>query len=346
MNNDLLFIIIESIIKSLILCIALLTAFAYSTWLERKFIALIQQRIGPNTAGPAGLLHPVADAIKLFLKEEVIPAQADKVMFIVAPIITGIPALIILGATPFGPDIELFGRTIRLAVTDINVGLLYFLGIASIAVYGIVLAGWASESKYATMGGMRSTAQMVSYEIALGLAIVGPVLAAGSLSMLQIVQTQQGPLLPQIPFINNWFILSQPVAAIIFYVAALAEVNRSPFDMPEAEQELTAGYHTEYSGMKFGMFFMSEYIKMVAVSAIFATLFLGGYDGPFVREVPLLGPLYIGLKIVASIAFMIWIRGTLPRMRYDQLMDFGWKVMLPLALANVVVTAFFIAFVA
>lgn len=337
MNNDLLFIIIEASIKSLILCIALLTAFAYSTWLERKFIALIQQRIGPNTAGPAGLLHPVADAIKLFLKEEVIPAQADKVMFVVAPIITGIPALIVLGATPFGPDIELFGRTIRLAVTDINVGLLYFLGIASIAVYGIVLAGWASESKYATLGGMRSTAQMVSYEIALGLAIIGPVLAAGSLSMQDIVITQQDTL---------WFVFTQPVAAIIFYIAALAEVNRAPFDMPEAEQELTAGYHTEYSGMKFGMFFMSEYIKMVAVSAIFATLFLGGYDGPFVREVPLLGPLYIGLKIAASIIFMIWLRGTLPRMRYDQLMDFGWKVMLPLALANVVVTAFFIAFVA
>lgn len=336
--SDTLFTIIEALVKSLILIFALQTGFAYTTLLERKLIAWIQVRIGPNKAGPMGLLQPAADGVKLFFKEELIPIKADKFMFLLAPILTVIPALTALAATPFGPDVELFGRTIRLAVTDINVGVLYFFAVASVAVYGVVLAGWSSENKYASLGGLRSTAQMVSYEIALGLAIVGPIMAAGSLSMHDIVLAQlQGD------WWSRWYIIQQPIGALVFYIAMLAEVNRAPFDMPEAEQELTAGYHTEYSGMKFGMFFMAEYVKMAAVSAVFATLFLGGYDGPFVEQIPWLGLVYISLKIFASLAFMIWVRGTFPRMRYDQLMDYGWKILLPLGLGNIVITAFAIA---
>jgi NADH-quinone oxidoreductase subunit H len=230
---------------------------------------------------------------------------------------------------PWGSSIELFGRTIQLGIADLNVAVLYILSVASISVYGIVLAGWSSNNKYSMMGGLRSSAQMVSYELALGLAFVGPIMLAGSMSLGDIVDAQRG----------LWYIILQPLGAFIFYVAALAEVNRSPFDMPEAEQELTAGYHTEYSGMKFALFFMGEYIKMIAVSAIFAALFLGGYRGPFVDQFPLLGPLYLAAKIIASLGLMIWIRATMPRLRYDRLMSFGWKVLLPLALANIFLTA-------
>lgn len=328
--NETLIVIIEAVIKSLILTIGLLTGFAYTTLLERRFIALIQVRYGPNRVGPSGLLQPVADAVKAFLKEELTPENADKVMFTLAPIITVVPALVILGTTPFGPTVEMFGREVRMAVSDINVGVLYFLSVASVAVYGIVLAGWSSDNKYALMGGLRSTAQMISYELALGLSIVPPIMLAGSLSLLDIVEAQQN---------SAWFIILQPIGGLIFYIASLAEVNRAPFDMPEAEQELTAGYHTEYSGMKFALFFMAEYIKMAAVSAIFATLYLGGYLGPFVGQFPWLGPIYMVVKIFLLLVLMVWIRGTLPRLRYDQLMDFGWKLMLPVALANVAVTA-------
>jgi len=322
-------LIIEWIIKSVILIFVLLTGFAYTTFYERKALARIQVRIGPNRAGPGGWLQPVADGLKLIFKEELIPAQADKIIFILAPVITVIPAFIILASVPWGEQISLFGRSISLYLTNINVGVLYILSVASISVYGIVLAGWSSNNKYAMLGGLRSSAQMISYELALGLAFIGPIMLASSMSMLDIVEAQK----------SVWFVVYQPLGFLIFFIASLAEVNRAPFDMPEAEQELTAGYHTEYSGMKFALFFMAEYIKMIAVSAIAATLFLGGFRGPFVETMPWLGPVYLFAKVFVLLFLMIWVRATLPRIRYDRLMDFGWKLMLPAALFNVFATA-------
>ena len=329
-------IAIEALIKSALIAFVLLTAFAYLTFAERKIAALMQVRKGPNRVGPWGLLQPAADGIKLIFKEEVMPAGADKVLFFLAPILTMIPAIVIVAVIPLGPDVELFGRTIRLGISDLNVGLLYILAIASVAVYGIVLAGWSSANKYALLGGLRASAQMISYEIALGLSIIGPIMLAGTLSLQGIVQAQQS---------STWYVLWQPLGAMIFLIAGLAELNRAPFDMPEAEQELTAGYFTEYSGMKFSLFFMGEYIKMVAVSAIATTLFFGGYLGPFVDKLPWLGILYFAIKTAGFLFLMICIRLTLPRLRYDQLMAFGWKVLLPLALFNVVITAVVIVFV-
>ncbi|MCW5877124.1 MAG: NADH-quinone oxidoreductase subunit NuoH [Anaerolineales bacterium] len=325
-----IWLVVEWVVKSALLIFVLLTGFAYTTFYERKLAALIQVRVGPNRVGPGGWLQPLADGIKLIFKEELIPANAYKTVFILAPILTAVPALVITAVVPWGTQIELFGRTIALGIADVNVAVLYILSVASVSVYGIVLAGWSSDNKYAMLGGLRSSAQMISYELSLGLAFVGPILLAGSMSMNDIVNAQRD---------LGWFVIYQPIGALIFYIASLAEVNRAPFDMPEAEQELTAGYHTEYSGMKFALFFMGEYIKMAAVSAIFATLFLGGYRGPFVDQYPLLGPLYLFLKIFLSLGVMIWIRATMPRLRYDRLMAFGWKVMLPAALLNVFLTA-------
>jgi NADH-quinone oxidoreductase subunit H len=357
-------LVIASVIKSVILAFALLTAFAYMTYVERKVMAYLQLRIGPNRAGPFGLLQPAADGLKVLFKEELIPADADRVLFVMAPILTVVPALIIMAVVPFAPDLPVCWPTdisvqpwnwvcyrVPMAITDLNVGILYILGVAAIAVYGIVLAGWSSSNKYATLGGLRSSAQMVSYELALGLSLIGPILLVGSLSLADINAWQQQ---------NYWIVLVQPLGALLFFTAALAEVNRSPFDMPEAEQELTAGYVTEYSGLKFSLFFMAEYIKMVAVSGITVVVFLGGYNGPFINELsawpvdgvslplgPLLatvlGLLYFILKTLALLVFMVWLRGTLPRLRYDQLMRFGWKFMLPLALLNVAVTAVAVA---
>ncbi len=323
-------LIVEWIIKAIVLILICLTGFAYLTLYERKALARIQVRIGPNRAGPFGVLQPIADGVKLIFKEELIPAKADRVIFILAPIVTVVPALIILAVLPFGPTVNIFGRPVDLSVAgDINVGILYITAIASISVYGIVLAGWSSNNKYATMGGVRSTAQMISYELALGLGFIGPILLAGTMSMNKIVEAQEG----------MWFVVYQPIGVLVFLIATLAEVNRAPFDMPEAEQELTAGYHTEYSGLKFAMFFMAEYVKMIAVSAIAATLFFGGYRGPFIDQLPWLGPIYLLLKVMILLFGMIWVRATLPRLRYDQLMGFGWKFLLPVALFNVVLTA-------
>ena len=323
-------LLIEWIIKSLIIAFALLIGFAYLTYYERKVLARMQVRIGPNRAGPAGLLQPVADAFKLIFKEELIPARAYKFIFMLAPILTVVPAMVIMAVVPWGDKVTLFGRVIDLGLADINVGVLYIMAITSISVYGIALAGWSSNNKYAMLGGMRSSAQMISYELALGLAFVGPVLLAGSMSLGDIIQKQKA---------MGWFVIYQPLGAIIFWIATLAEVNRAPFDMPEAEQELTAGYHVEYSGMKFALFFMAEYIKMIAVSAFAATLFFGGYRGPFIDQVPWLGPVYLFLKVVIILFGAIWVRATLPRIRYDRLMAFGWKILLPAALLNVVITA-------
>jgi len=251
-------------------------------------------------------------------------------------VITVVPAVVITAVIPWGPSFNIFGYHVDLYIADINVGVLYIMSIASIAVYGIVLAGWSSNNKYAMMGGLRSTAQMISYEISLALTFVSAILLAGSMRMLDIVNVQSGTWLG---FIPKWLVFLQPVGALIFFIATLAEVNRAPFDMPEAEQELTAGYHTEYSGMKFALLFMAEYTKMIAVSAIGATIFLGGYLGPFVDKFPWLGPIYIVAKIAILLFAMIWVRATFPRIRYDRLMAFGWKVLLPLCLALVFITA-------
>ncbi len=321
--------LVEWIIKSVLILLVMTGGFAYTTLYERKVLARMQVRVGPNRAGPLGILQPIADGIKLIFKEELIPAKADKLVFILAPVITVMPALVITAVIPWGNAITLFGRTISLHLADINIGVLYVLSITSVSVYGITLAGWSSNNKYAMLGGLRSTAQMISYELALGLSFIGPVLIAGSMSMVDIVNAQR----------SVWFIVYQPLGAIIFTIATIAEVNRAPFDMPEAEQELTAGYHTEYSGMKFALFFMAEYIKMIAVCMIGATVFMGGYLGPFVDQLPWLGPIYLFIKVAIFLFIMIWLRATSPRIRYDRLMAFGWKIMFPLALFNVIATA-------
>ncbi len=326
---------LEWFIKSLVVILAMTIGFAYVTWFERRVLAKFQVRIGPNRAGKEGLLQPVADALKLIFKEELVPANADKLIFILAPVITMIPALIITGVVPWGPPITLFGKTFTLSVSDINLGVLFILTVTSISIYGITLAGWSSNNKYATMGGLRATAQMISYELALGLAFIGPILIAGSMGINDIVNAQQ----------HVWFVLYQPLGAVIYMIAAIAEINRSPFDMPEAEQELTAGYHTEYSGMKFALFFMAEYIKMIAICMIGASLFLGGYWGPGVAAHPWLGPIYLFVKVVLLLFVLVWIRATLPRFRYDRLMAFGWKILFPLALLNVMATALVITLV-
>jgi len=323
--------LLEWVLKTVILFLSLIVGCLYLTLYERKALARIQVRIGPNRAGPGGLLQPIADAIKLIFKEELTPSKADKIIFVLAPILTVVPALIILAVIPMGDRVVLFGREITLGFANINVGVLYITAVASISVYGIVLAGWSSNNKYALLGGIRSSAQMISYELALGLSFVGPILLANSMNVFDIVQAQTG---------MRWYIFLQPVGALVFWIAALAEVNRSPFDMPEAEQELTAGYHVEYSGMKFALFYMAEYIKMIAVSAITATLFFGGFRGPIPLSIsPWVGLLNLFLKVFVLLFVMIWIRATLPRIRYDRLMALGWKIMFPLALGNVFLTA-------
>jgi NADH-quinone oxidoreductase subunit H len=322
-------LVIEWFVKSLIIILGMTLGFAYVTLYERKVLARMQVRIGPNRAGPGGILQPIADAFKLIMKEEITPVNADKLLFTLAPVITVIPALIITGVVPWGPLITLFGKEFTLSLTDINVGALYLLTVTSISIYGITLAGWSSNNKYATLGGLRATAQMISYELALGLSFIGPIMLAGSMSLLDIVNAQK----------HVWFVVYQPLGALIYFIAVVAEINRAPFDMPEAEQELTAGYHTEYSGMKFAMFFMAEYIKMIAISMIGATLYLGGFQGPFLDQLPWLGPIYLVIKVLILLFILIWIRATLPRIRYDRLMAFGWKILFPLALLNVLVTA-------
>jgi NADH-quinone oxidoreductase subunit H len=326
---------LEWFVKSLITVLGMTLGFAYLTLYERKALARMQVRIGPNRAGPGGVLQPIADALKLIFKEELIPDKADKLIFVLAPVLTVIPALIITGVVPWGPPLTLFGKEFTLSVADINIGALFILTVTSISVYGITLAGWSSNNKYATLGGLRATAQMISYELALGLSFIGPIMLAGSMSMTDIVNAQK----------DIWFVVYQPLGAVIYFIAVIAEINRSPFDMPEAEQELTAGYHVEYSGMKFALFFMAEYIKMIAICVIGASLFLGGYQGPFLETLPWLGPIYLVIKVLILLFILIWMRATLPRIRYDRLMSFGWKILFPLALFNVMVTALVIILV-
>lgn len=328
---------LEWVLKGLILCLLLLTGFAYLTLYERRALARIQIRVGPNRAGPQGLLQPIADAVKLIFKEELTPAKVYKPIFLLAPVLTVVPSLIIAAVIPLGTSFMLFGREINLYVADLNVGVLYLASIASIAVYGIVLAGWSSNNKYAMLGGIRSSAQMISYELSLGLCFVIAILLGNSMNLNEIVDAQRG----------MWFAVIQPAGALVFMIVTLAEVNRAPFDMPEAEQELTAGYHAEYSGMKFALFFMAEYQKMIVICMIAVTLFFGGYrefwflQGTIfsVDRFWFLGPIYLLLKVVVLLFFMIWIRATWPRIRYDRLMAFGWKVLLPLSLVLAFITA-------
>jgi len=322
---------LETLVKCAVVVGALLTGFAYSTWFERKTIARMQARLGPNRAGPLGLLLPAADGVKLFFKENIIPAAVEKGVYFLAPLLSMTVAIIAFAVIPVaGPIAVPWGDgELRFQVADFNVALLYLLGVTSFAVYGIVLAGWASNNKYALIGGLRSAAQMISYELAMGLSILGVVMIAGTLSVSEIVAQQKG----------TWFVLLQPLGFAIYCITAVAETNRAPFDMPEAEQELIAGYHIEYTGMRFALFFMSEYIAMITVCAVAASLFLGGYQLPFVDLPWYLEVLVFLGKIVAGMFIFVWLRATLPRLRYDQLMSFGWKVLLPLAILNVVATA-------
>ncbi len=321
---------IIAIIKVAVVLFAILTACAYIVWLERKLVARMQVRLGPTRVGPFGLLQPLADAIKLFSKEEIIVERAEKWLYIAAPLIAFIPAFITFAVIPFGDTVTLFGRQIDLLISDFNVGLLYILGVTSLGVYGIVLAGWSSNSKYSLLGALRSAAQMISYEISLGLSVIGVLLLTGSLSLVDIVKAQGS--------VGDWFIWKQPVGFLLYLISAFAETNRTPFDLPEAETELVAGYFTEYSSMKFAMFTIAEYANMVTVSALATTLFLGGWQGPFLPPV-----VWFLLKVMFFIFLYIWVRATLPRFRYDQLMRFGWLVLLPVGLVNVLVTALMVA---
>jgi NADH-quinone oxidoreductase subunit H len=310
---------------------------AVMVYAERKVAAFMQQRLGPTRVGPRGLLQPVADIVKLFFKEELRPKAADALLFTLAPIISVAAAYLAFAPVPFGAPTTLFGfldEPMALMVSDVNVAVLVIFAVASMGVYGIVLAGWASNSKYSLLGGLRSSAQMISYELAYGMSLATVVMFAGSMSLREIVDMQSGYWFG---FIPRWYIFIQPIAFFVFACAGIAETNRAPFDFPEAEQELVAGYHTEYSSMRFAMFFMAEYINMVTVSAVAVNLFMGGWHGPFIP--PEYGWIWFLIKLAFLLFCYLWLRWTLPRFRYDQLMSFGWKVLLPLATVNLLITA-------
>jgi NADH-quinone oxidoreductase subunit H len=339
---DLQTFIVVTVVKIAVVIGALLTADAYIVLLERKLVARIQNRWGPNRTGPFGLLQPLADGIKLILKEDMVPDNVNKALYVLAPILTLAVALMTIAVIPFGESITVFGVTTPLQITDINIALLFVLGITSISVYGIALAGWSSNSKYALLGALRASAQMISYELSLGLSLVGVVIMAQSLSLRDIVNAQAGGFWHWNIFGLGAAQFPQVVGFFIYLTAAFAESNRSPFDLPEAETELVAGYHTEYSAMKFAMFFVAEYAAMITVGCLATILFLGGWHGPVFGPPlvqSLLPVLWFVLKVFCFIFLYIWIRGTLPRFRYDQLMAFGWKFLLPLAVLNVIVTA-------
>jgi len=319
--------ILITIIKALVVVTVLLLTCAWMTYAERKILARMQSRIGPNVAGWKGLLQPIADLVKLLFKEEVIPGGAQRALYLLAPLLAFIPAMLPIAMIPFGNKITLFGREINLVIANYDNGLLFILAVASLSVYGIVMAGWSANSKYSLLGGLRSSAQMISYEIGIGMSLIGIVLLAGTLNLVDIVGQQN--------VWYKWFIFLQPVGFLLYFICAIAETNRAPFDLPEAESELVAGYFTEYSSMRFGLFFVGEYANMVTVATVATTLFLGGWQGPFLPPV-----LWFVIKAVAVLFIYIWIRASLPRFRYDQLMKFGWYVVIPLALANILVTAF------
>jgi NADH-quinone oxidoreductase subunit H len=313
-----------SLVKVLIVFTAMLLIVAYMTLMERKVLGHMQVRFGPNRVGPFGLLQPVADGIKLFFKEDIIVPFANRIIYILAPAVIVITALVSFAVIPFGDSIKIMGRSIDLVVADVNVGLLYLFAVSSLGVYGIVMGGWASNSKYSLLGSIRSSAQMISYELSLGLSIVGVLLIVGSLSLTKIVEAQS----------SVWLVLYQPLGFIIFLISAVAECSRTPFDLTECENELVAGYQTEYSSMKFGLYYLGEYAHILVVSSLAVSLFFGGWQGPFLPPI-----LWFLIKVFIFIFFFIWIRATFPRFRYDQLMKFGWKVLFPLALVNIMLTA-------
>ena len=339
--------ILIPLIKIVVVFMVLSLVVAYLTLLERKVIAFMQVRLGPMRVGPYGLLQPIADGLKLLLKEDIVPARADRLIFTMAPIITLIPAFIVFAVIPFGPTIEVFGREVALHITDLNIGILYVLAISSIGILGVILGGWASNSKYPLLGALRSAGQMVSYEVPLGFSIIGVLLLAGTLSLVEIVEAQRDG--------GYWYIFLQPVGFVLFFVCGVAETNRAPFDLPEAETELVAGFHTEYSGFRFSLFFMAEYASMIVISCMAVTLFWGGWLRPFpsvgalsfLDSIPaaigipagIVGVGWFSLKVLIFLYFYLWFRATWPRYRYDQLMSLGWRYLLPISIANVIATA-------
>lgn len=323
--------------KIAVVQLVLLTAVAYSVYAERRVSAFIQNRLGPNRVGPEGLLQPLVDVIKLLMKEDIVPTRANKFIHSLAPVISIIVSLSTFAVIPFGDKITIGDRVIQLQIADVNVGILYFLAMTSLGVYGVTLSGWSSNNKYSLLGGLRSSAQMISYELSMGLSVIAIILMNGSLELDTIVGNQAG---------WKWNFILQPLGFVIFLTSAFAETNRTPFDLPEAEQELVGGYHTEYSSMKFALFFLAEYANVIVSSAMIVTLFLGGWQFPYLQDFglpPLLVSIIQVLTFAAKVTFMIllfiWVRWTLPRFRYDQLMNLGWKVMLPLGILNLVVTA-------
>jgi NADH-quinone oxidoreductase subunit H len=323
MQGLLLYFVI-ALVKVLIVFTAVLLTVAYMTLMERKVLGHMQVRYGPNRVGPFGLLQPVADGIKLFFKEDIVVPHANRLIYILSPAVLVICALVSFAVIPFGNTITIMGKSIDLVVADVNVGLLFLFAISSLGVYGIVMGGWASNNKYSLLGSIRSSAQMISYELSLGLSIMGVLMIAGSLSLNNIVEAQS----------SMWFIVYQPLGFIIYLISAVAEASRTPFDLTECENELVAGYQTEYSSMKFGLYYLAEYAHILLISSLAVTLFLGGWHGPFLPPV-----IWFLIKVFIFIFFFIWVRATYPRFRYDQLMKFGWKVLFPLSLFNILLTA-------
>jgi len=320
--------IIIDVVKVIVIFAGLLTMVAYATWFERRTVAFMQSRLGPNRVGFFGLLQPIADAVKLLFKESFLPADTgNRFLFSIAPIISFVPAVLSIAVIPVGDTVTIAGQQVDLIISDLNIGILFIFAMGSLGVYGVVLAGWASNSKYSLLGGLRAAAQMISYEIGLGLSVVGVLMIAQTFSLSEIVFQQSGS-------IADWYIFRQPVAFFLFIICAIAESNRLPFDLPEAESELVAGYHTEYAGMRFSVFFLGEYAHMLIVSMFASSLFFGGWAGPLLPPV-----VWFFIKTVAFMFLYVWLRGTLPRMRYDQLMRLGWLIIFPLALLNVIVTA-------
>jgi NADH-quinone oxidoreductase subunit H len=315
------------IIKGLVLILLLILAAAYMTLAERVLMARMQLRLGPNRVGPLGLLQPLADVIKLLLKEGFQPNGVVTFTYWLAPCISLFLAFFVFVLIPFGGTVEIWGHQVALRMADINAGIVFLLSLSSLAVYGVVLAGWSSNNRYSLLGGLRGTAQMISYEVPMSLSLLTIALIAGTLSLTKIVEAQS----------DHWYVWTNPIGFIVYLITAFAETNRAPFDLPEAEQELTAGYHTEYGGMKFAMFFLAEYVNILAVSAIAVTLFLGGWHGPW--NIPVV---WFVLKVAILVFFFMWVRATMPRFRYDQLMSFGWKVLVPIATLNLIITAFIV----
>jgi NADH-quinone oxidoreductase subunit H len=313
------------VIKAALVIFVVITAFAYVLLWERKLIGRFQARYGPNRTGPVGYLQPLADVVKLVFKEDFVPAGANRSLFLVAPVLSVFAAVGAIALIPFGDPTSYFGHEVNFWGTNVDISLLIVFALASLGFYGLILGGWASGNKYSLLGSARTAAQLISYEVAMGMSVIGVVMISQSLSLVDIVEAQRDSV---------WFILYQPVGFLVFLICAVAETNRAPFDLPEAESELVAGYHTEYGGLRFAQFFLAEYINMIIVSALGATLFLGGYSGP-----GLPGWLWLGIKIAVLLFLFIWLRATLPRLRYDRLMKFGWKVLIPLATANLLITA-------